>query len=141
MVIFSLEIQPKLWSFLVLVSISGEHTALPKIWFGFEHGLRTPNEGINQRHLKCFGRMTVTENLVVGYNSWPGSAGHFLIMHPSSTDAIVTVISCKIGMVSLSKLLICGLFLEDSCCKNPSVGNGWHCTVSCPRINSLATKN
>ena len=65
MVIFSLEIQPKLWSFLVLVSISGEHTALPKIWFGFEHGLRTPNEGINRRNLKfwadvaesiCFGR-------------------------------------------------------------------------------------
>ena len=64
MVIFSLEIQPKLWSFLVLVSISGEHTALPKIWFGFEHGLRTPNEGINRRNLKiwadvadeiCFG--------------------------------------------------------------------------------------
>ena len=34
------------------------------------HGLRTPNEGINQRNLKCLGRMWQTNILWLQLKNW-----------------------------------------------------------------------
>ena len=48
------------------------------------HGLRTPDEGINQRNLKFWANVADTicfaapKNLGLGLNSWPRSEGYFL---------------------------------------------------------------
>ena len=44
------------------------------------HGLRTPNEGINQRYLKNWADVAdkVPRYLGVGVNFWPRSEGYFL---------------------------------------------------------------
>ena len=42
------------------------------ISYGLTHGLRTPYEGINQRHLKCLGQMWQTYASAVTKNSGLG---------------------------------------------------------------------
>ena len=46
----------------------------------FTHGLRTSNEGINQRYLKNWADVAdkVPRYLGVGVNFWPRSEGYFL---------------------------------------------------------------
>ena len=52
------------------------------------HGLRTPNEGINQRNLKFWANVTdkicfpVPQNLGLGFDFWPYSEGDFLTGGP-----------------------------------------------------------
>ena len=58
--------------------------------FGWIHGLRTPNECINQRYLKNWANMywqskyasVVPKNLGVGVNFRPCSEGYFLSGRP-----------------------------------------------------------
>ena len=69
------------------------------------HGLRTPNEGINQRNLKtwedvadkiCFGRTF----LEVGVDFRPCSEGHFLTRRPESVCRFQELLlRCKKGLV------------------------------------------
>ena len=47
----------------------------------FKHGLRTPNEGKNQRNLKIWANVAVPKNLGVGVDFWPCSEGDFLTGH------------------------------------------------------------
>ena len=52
------------------------------------HGLRTPNEGINQRNLKNWAdvadkyALAVPKNLGLGFNFRPGSEDYFLSGRP-----------------------------------------------------------
>ena len=57
-----------------------------------DHGVRTPNEGINQRNLKIWADVScdrqnwyasaVPKNLGVGVDFWPFSEGDFLSGRP-----------------------------------------------------------
>jgi hypothetical protein len=48
---------------------------------GRKHGLRTPNEGINQRYLTKYASAVPT-NLGLGFNFRPSSEGNFLSGRP-----------------------------------------------------------
>ena len=49
---------------------------------GLCHGLRTPNEGINQINLKICAALAVPKYLGLGLSFWPCSEGDFLTGRP-----------------------------------------------------------
>ena len=68
----------------------GREKGKVKVFWGLgpKHGLRTPNEGINQRNLKTWANVAdkyasaVLKNLGVGVDFRPGSEGDFLTGRP-----------------------------------------------------------
>ena len=82
-----------MYFFSELLRLGAQSSCLVKYFEGFDgifHGLRTPNEGINQTSLKnwadvadkiCF-HCTVPKKLVLGLNFWPCSESYILSGRP-----------------------------------------------------------
>jgi hypothetical protein len=77
-----------IWGNTVSKKVHSWSVAKAKIEFGYAHGLRTPNEGINQRYLKNWADVAdkyaaaVPKNLGLGLNFWPCSEGYLLSGRP-----------------------------------------------------------
>ena len=64
-----------------------------KVHYGAAHGLRTPNEGINQLNLKCFGRMWQSKILRSQLKIWiwsvHNSPYHYSVLRGAAQTSFV----------------------------------------------------
>ena len=86
--------------------------------YGIEHGLRTPNEGINQRNMEIWAMWhtkytsAVPKNLGVGVDFRPCSESDFLTGHSWSVEWSMTLL-----LSSMISVLCSVIFIIQSCDK------------------------